>query len=80
MEVTITLTRSINFWHRGTAVGLSVATRFLDALVVNTATGETLFQALYSVLQTHTIPWINVIGFASNTVSAMVEKRNSVFS
>ena len=57
-----------------------VATRFLDALVANIATGETLFQALDSVLQTCAIPWIDVIGFASNTVSIMVKKRNSVLS
>ena len=57
-----------------------VATRFLDAPVVNIATGETLFQALDSVLQVRAIPWINVIGFASDSASVMVGKRNSVLS
>lgn len=47
---------------------------------MNIATGETLFQALDSTLQTRAIPWANVIGFASDTASVMVGKRNSVLS
>ena len=47
---------------------------------MNIATGETLFQALDSTLQTRAIPWANVIGFASDSASVMVGKRNSVLS
>ena len=36
-----------------------IAIRFLDAPVVNIATGETLYQALHSTLQTRAIPWAN---------------------
>ena len=57
-----------------------IAIRFLDAPVVNIATGETLFQALDSTLQTRAIPWANVIGFASDSASVMAGKRNSVLS
>ena len=46
----------------------------------NVATGETLFNALVAVLETHNIPWKNVIGFASDSASVMVGKRNSVLS
>ena len=54
-----------------------VVTRFLDAPVCNIATGETLFTALSQV---RNIPWSNVIGFASDSASVMVGKRNSVLS
>ena len=57
-----------------------VVTRFLDAPVCNIATGETLFQALSAALETREIPWRNVIGFASDSASVMVGKRNSVLS
>ena len=46
----------------------------------NIATGETLFNALAAVLETHNIPWKNLIGFASDSASVMVGKRNSVLS
>ena len=57
-----------------------VAKRFFDAPVVNIATGETLFEALDHALQIRAIPWANVIGFASDSASVMVGKRNSVLS
>ena len=41
---------------------------------------ETLFDALAGVLETHQIPWRNVVGFASDSASVIVGKRNSVLS
>ena len=67
----------VRFWDEQIR---KVATRFLDAPVCNIATGETLFNALASVLETRNIPWKNVIGFASDSASVMVGKRNSVLS
>ena len=46
----------------------------------NIATGETLFEALADVLQKCDIPWKNVVGFASDSASVMVGRRNSVLS
>ena len=57
-----------------------VVTRFLDAPVCNIATGESLFNALAGALETRQIPWENLIGFASDSASVMVGKRNSVLS
>ena len=57
-----------------------VITHFLDAPVCNIATEETLIKALEAVLEARGIPWINVIGFASDSASVMVVKRNSVLS
>ena len=57
-----------------------VITRFLDAPACNIATGKTLFRALAVVREARGIPWINVIGFASDSASVMVGKRNSVLS
>ena len=57
-----------------------VITRFLDASVCNIATGETLFKALEAVLEARGMPWSNVVGFASDSASVMVGKRNSVLS
>ena len=67
----------VRFWDN---LQDKVVTRFLDAPVVNIATGETLFRALDNALQTRAIPWTNVIGFASDSASVMVGKRNSVLS
>ena len=52
-----------------------VVTRFLDAPVCNFATGELLFKALETVLETRGIPWINVVGFGSDSASVMVGKK-----
>ena len=57
-----------------------VVVRFLDCPICNIATGETLFQALETALQSRSIPWQNVIGFASDSASVMVGKQNSVLS
>ena len=54
--------------------------RFLDCRVCNTATGQTLFDALSAVLEMRLIPWEKVIGFASYSASVMVGRRNSVLS
>ena len=48
---------------------------WMHAPVCNTATGETLFQALSEVLEAREIPWRNVIGFASDSASVMVGKK-----
>ena len=53
---------------------------YLDSPVCNTATGETLFQALNKVLGDRAIPWENIIGFGSDSASVMVGRRNSVQS
>lgn len=55
-----------------------VITCFLDAPVCNIATGETLYKALEAMLEARGIPWNNVIGFASDSASIMVGKRNRV--
>ena len=57
-----------------------VVVRFLDIPVCNVATGETLFQALATALETRAIPWENCIGFASDSASVMVGRCNSVLS
>ena len=54
--------------------------QFLDMPVCNVATGETLFQAMNTALEERSIPWTNAIGFASDSASVMVGKRNSVLS
>ena len=53
---------------------------FLDCPVCNIATGETLFQALSMALEDRCIPWKSVIGYASDSASVMVGRRNSVLS
>ena len=57
-----------------------VVVRFLDIPVCNVATGETLFQALATAVETRAIPWENYIGFASDSASVMVGCRNSMLS
>ena len=54
--------------------------RFLDCPVCNIATGQTLFDALSAVLEKPFIPWENMIGFAFDSASVMVGRRNSVLS
>ena len=54
--------------------------RFLDIPVCNVATGETLFQALATALETRAFPWENCIGFASDSASVMLGRRNSLLS
>ena len=57
-----------------------VAVRFLDIPVCNIATGEILFQALATALESRAILWENCIGFASDSASVMVGRCNSVLS
>ena len=57
-----------------------VVTRFLDAFICNIANGQTLFDAMNASLLSRSIPWTNVVGFASDSASVMVGKRNSVLS
>ena len=67
----------VRLWDQGQH---KVVVRFLDCPVCNIATGETLFQALEETLQSRSIPWQNVIGFASDSASVMVGRKNSVLS
>ena len=67
----------VRFWNERLA---KVVTRFLDAPIVNIATGENLFNAMSKVLEMYDIPWRNVIGFASDSASVMVGRKNSVLS
>ena len=55
-------------------------TRFLAMPVCNVSTAQALFDALSGVLESHNIPWCNVIGYASDTANVMVGARNSVLS
>ena len=57
-----------------------VVTQFLGMPVCNIATGQSLFDALSHELASRGIPWSNVIGFASDSASVMVGRRNSVLS
>ena len=67
----------MRFWEEGLG---KVVMRFLDAPVCNIATEKALLQALSEVLEARKIPWRNVIGYASDSASVMVGKRNSVLS
>lgn len=55
-------------------------TRFLCMPVCNIATAQSLFTAIEQSLTPVKIPWSNMIGYASDTASVMVGKRNSVLS
>ena len=48
--------------------------------VCNISTTEALFNAIENELESHNIPWENVVGYASDTASVMVGVRNSVLS
>ena len=67
----------VRFWNERLD---KVVTRFLGAPIVNIATGENLFNAMSKVLEMYDIPWRNVIGFASDSASVMVGRKNSVLS
>ncbi len=56
------------------------ATRFLCMPVCNIATGASLFTVIEHEFESREIPWGNMIGFASDTASVMVGRRNSVLS
>ena len=57
-----------------------VVTRFLAVPVCNSATAQSLFDALEAELSSRSIPWKNTVGFASDSASVMVGVRNSVLS
>ena len=42
----------------------------------NIATSENLFEALNTLMESHGLPWNNVVGFASDSVSVMVSVDN----
>ena len=67
----------VRFWDK--ARGKAVC-QLLGIPVCNIATAETLFQALAKELEERDIPWGNIVGFASDSASVMVGKRNSVLS
>ena len=49
-----------------------VVTRFLAMPVCNIGTAQALFDAIESEFDSYSIPWSNVVGFASDTASVMV--------
>ena len=67
----------VRFWNE--CLGKTV-TRFLAMPVCNIATAQSLFGALDTELMSRSIPWENVVGFASDSASVMVGQRNSVLS
>ena len=67
----------VRYWD--TVLGQAV-TRFLGMPVCNIATAENLFEALDTTMEDHGLPWNNVVGFAFDSASVMVGKRNSVLS
>eukprot|EP00117_Sycon_ciliatum_P019217 scpid92565/ scgid17493/ Zinc finger protein 862 len=69
--------KMVRYWD--TSLGAAVC-RFLAMPVCNIATAETLFNALQQGLEKRSIPWSNVVGYASDSASVMVGKRNSVVS
>ena len=67
----------VKYWDKKLC---TVVTRFLAMSVCNVATAQALFDAMEGELNSHSIPWCNVIGFASDTDSVMVGAHNSVLS
>ena len=65
-----------------------VVTRFLAMPVCNISTAQALFDAIESEFDSYSIPWSNVVGFASDIASVMVgahmsrlrEKQPRVFT
>ena len=58
-----------------------VVTRFLAMPVCNIGTAQALFDAIESEFDSHSISWINVVSFASDTVwSRLHEKQPRVFT
>ena len=80
MEEMISTTRSTS--RSWSAIGM-IPVRKLSLLclyAIIIATGQTLFDALSTVLSERGIPWSNVVGFYSDSASVMVGRRNSVLS
>ena len=67
----------VRFWH---VESRKPVIRFLVLPVCNVATAQSLFSVLVHQIESCTIPWTNIIGFASDVASVMVGKRNSVLS
>ena len=67
----------VRFWDDSKR---KVVTRFLAMPVCNIATTDALFKSIEKELESHNIPWKNVVGYASDTASVMVGVRNSVLS
>ena len=55
-------------------------TRFLAMPVCNVATAQSLFSAFETELVSCSIPWDNVVRFASDSASEMVGAHNSISS
>ena len=53
-------------------------TCFFAMPVCNIATGQSLFDVFEAELLSRSIPWKNVVGFASDSASVMVGRHNSV--
>ena len=67
----------IRYWDD--VIGQAV-TRFLGMPTCNIATAEKLFEALDTMMENRSLPWANVVGFASDSASVMVGVNNSVLS
>ena len=65
----------MRYWDESCGV---IVCRVLGMPVCNIATAKTLFNALEQKLAKRSIPWSNVLGFASDIASVIVGKRNSV--
>ena len=82
MEEIISATRgTLALWS---AIVMTVVEKLalvlLQMPLCDIATGQTLFDALATVLSERGIAWSNVIGFCSNSAGFMVGQHNSVLS
>ena len=67
----------VRYWDQAQR---QAVTRFLALPVCNVATAEALFQCLAHEIESRSIPWSNVVGYASDTASVMVGVHTSVLS
>lgn len=67
----------VRYWSQSAR---QAVTRFLCMPVCNIATAEAHFEALSKELESRSLLWSNVIGYASDTCSVMVGAYNSVLS
>ena len=67
----------VRYWDK---VEQYPVTRFLSMPVCNVATAQSLFTTIEEEFKSCSIPWSNMIGYASDTASVMVGKNNSVLS
>ena len=61
----------VGYWD---TVAQKPVTRFLCMPVCNIATAQSLFHAIEEALESRSIPWKNMIGYASDTANIMVVK------